>query len=48
MNRRKSFAESAEELNEAWRVFILALCTSLGIDRLAAWLAEKLTKEDAE
>lgn len=44
---RGSSAEAAEELEQAWREFLLAL----GFGRLADWLnakLAKLTKEDSE
>lgn len=44
---RKSYAEEAEDLQQAWRGFLLAL----GVGKVVDWLTrqlDKLTKEDGE
>lgn len=42
---KRTFAEAAAELNDAWKTFILAVAYSLKLDKLADWLTKKLTKE---
>jgi hypothetical protein len=42
---KQTFEEAAAELNAAWKTFILAFAHSLKLDKVADWLAKKLTKE---
>lgn len=41
----KTFEEAFAELSAAWKTFILAFAYSLKLDKIADWLAKKLTKE---
>ncbi|MGP0579163.1 hypothetical protein ACTP13_19450 [Paenibacillus peoriae] len=42
---RRTFTEERDEFISAWKTFVLAIAYSLKLDKLAEWLAKKLTKE---
>lgn len=43
-----TFEERVEEFRIAWRVFIIAFATSLGIDKFCYWLADKLRRKERD